>query len=68
MDEFVRNSLGSEFNFSEKPQILDSALMVIPDNHLISLSDNILPSRFFSIIIDGIIFYSFLIKRVFLIL
>ena len=41
MDEFVRNSLGSEFNFSEKPEIVDSALMLIPENHLISLSDNI---------------------------
>ena len=41
MDEFVRNSLGSEFNFSEKPEVLDSVLMVIPDNKLISLSDNI---------------------------
>ena len=41
MDEFVRNSLGSELNFSEKPEIVDSALMLIPENHLISLSDNI---------------------------
>jgi len=41
MDEFVRNSLGSELNFSDKPEIIDSALMLIPDNHLISLSDNI---------------------------
>lgn len=41
MDEFVRNSLGSEFNFSEKPEIIDSVLMTIPENHLISLSDNI---------------------------
>ena len=41
MDEFVRNSLGSEFSFSEKPEIIDSALMLIPENHLISLSDNI---------------------------
>ena len=41
MDEFVRNSLGSELNFSEKPEIIDSALMLIPENHLISLSDNI---------------------------
>ena len=24
MDEFVRNSLGSEFNFSEKPEIIDA--------------------------------------------
>ena len=41
MDEFVRNSLGVEFNFSEKPEITDSVLMVIPKNNLISLSDNI---------------------------
>jgi len=41
MDEFVRNSLGSELNFSEKPEIIDSSLMLIPDSHLISLSDNI---------------------------
>jgi len=41
MDEFVRNSLGSEFNFSEKPEIIDSVLMTIPDDHLISFSDNI---------------------------
>ncbi len=41
MDEFVRNSLGSEFNFSEKPEIIDSTLMIIPENYLISLSDNI---------------------------
>ena len=41
MDEFVRNSLGSELNFSEKPEVVDSILMIIPENHLISLSDNI---------------------------
>ena len=41
MDEFVRNSLGAEFNFAETPEILDSVLMVIPENNLISLSDNI---------------------------
>ena len=41
MDEFVRNSLGSELNFSEKPKIVDSVLMLIPENHLISLSNNI---------------------------
>ena len=41
MDRFVRKSLGSEFNFSEKPEIIDSALMIISDNHLISFSDNI---------------------------
>jgi murein DD-endopeptidase MepM/ murein hydrolase activator NlpD len=41
MDEFVRNSLGAEFNFSENPEVSDSILMIIPDNNLISLSDNI---------------------------
>ena len=41
MDEFVRSSLGSELNFSDKPEIVDSALMLISENHLISLSDNI---------------------------
>ena len=41
MDEFVRNSLGSELNFSDRPEIIDSTLMLIPENHLISLSDNI---------------------------
>ncbi len=41
MDEFVRNSLGVELNFSDKPKIIDSVLMVIPDKNLISLSDNI---------------------------
>ena len=41
MDEFVRNSLDTEFNFSKKPEITDSILMVIPNNNLISLSDNI---------------------------
>ena len=41
MDDFVRSSLGSELNFSEKPKIIDSTLMLIPENHLISLSDNI---------------------------
>tara|TARA_X000001036_G_scaffold58487_1_gene48124 strand:+ start:106 stop:885 length:780 start_codon:yes stop_codon:yes gene_type:complete len=41
MDEFVRNSLGSELNFSDTPEIVDSVLMLIPENHLISLSDNI---------------------------
>ena len=45
MDEFVRNSLGSELSFSEKPEIIDSALMLIPENHLISLSDNIPNAR-----------------------
>ena len=41
MDNFVRNSLGADFNFSEAPKIADSALMVIPENNIISLSDNI---------------------------
>ncbi len=41
MDKFVRNSLGTELNFSEAPMITDSILMVIPENNLISLSDNI---------------------------
>ena len=41
MDEFVRNSLGADFNFTENPKIIDSALMVIPENNIISLSDNI---------------------------
>ena len=41
MDEFVRNSLDTEFNFSKKPEIIDSTLMVISSNNLISLSDNI---------------------------
>ena len=40
MDEFVRNSLGADFNFIENPKIIDSALMVIPENNIISLSDN----------------------------
>ena len=39
MDEFVRNSLGADFNFNENPKIIDSALMVIPENNIISLSD-----------------------------
>ena len=41
MDEFVRNSLGADFNFSESPKITDSVLMIIPENNIISLSDNI---------------------------
>jgi murein DD-endopeptidase MepM/ murein hydrolase activator NlpD len=41
MDKFVRNSLGAELNFSEKPEILDSVLMLIPDDKNISYSDNI---------------------------
>ena len=41
MDKFVRNSLGAELNFSEKPEILDSVLMLMPDDNYISFSDNI---------------------------
>ena len=41
MDKFVRNSLGAEFNFSDKPEILDSVLMLMPDDNYISFSDNI---------------------------
>ena len=41
MDRFVRNSLGAELNFSDKPQILDSVLMLMPDDNYISFSDNI---------------------------
>ena len=41
MDDFVRNSLGANFNFSETPKITDSVLMVIPENNIISISDNI---------------------------
>ena len=41
MDEFVRNSLGADFNFSESPEIMDSVLMIIPEKNIISLSDNI---------------------------
>tara|TARA_B100000579_G_scaffold80491_1_gene62642 strand:- start:1243 stop:2031 length:789 start_codon:yes stop_codon:yes gene_type:complete len=41
MDKFVRNSLGAELNFSDKPEILDSVLMLIPDDNHISFSDNI---------------------------
>ena len=41
MDEFVRNSLGADFNFNEAPKIIDSTMMVIPENNIISLSDNI---------------------------
>ena len=40
MDEFVRNSLGADFNFTENPKIIDSALMIIPESNIISLSDN----------------------------
>ena len=43
MDKFVRNSLGAELNFSENPKILDSVLMLMPDDDYISFSDN-LPS------------------------
>ena len=41
MDKFVRNSLGAELNFSDKPEILDSVLMLIPEDNYISFSDNI---------------------------
>ena len=41
MDEFVRNSLGANLNFAESPKIIDSALMIIPEKNIISLSDNI---------------------------
>jgi len=41
MDDFVRNSLGANFHFNETPKIIDSALMVIPENNIISFSDNI---------------------------
>jgi len=41
MDKFVRNSLGAELNFSDKPEILDSVLMLMPNENYISFSDNI---------------------------
>tara|TARA_B100000287_G_scaffold308645_1_gene291820 strand:+ start:802 stop:1590 length:789 start_codon:yes stop_codon:yes gene_type:complete len=41
MDKFVRKSLGAELNFSDKPAILDSVLMLMPDDNYISFSDNI---------------------------
>ena len=41
MNEFVRNSLGGEFNFSQNPEMVDSVLMLIPDDNFISFSDNI---------------------------
>ena len=41
MDKFVRSSLGAELNFSDKPEILDSVLMLMPDDNYISFSDNI---------------------------
>ncbi len=41
MDNFVRNSLGAELNFSDEPEILDSVLMLMPDDNYISFSDNI---------------------------
>ena len=41
MNQFVRNSLGAEFNFSHNPEIMDSVLMLIPDDNFISFSDNI---------------------------
>ncbi|MBE76489.1 MAG: hypothetical protein CMG41_01975 [Candidatus Marinimicrobia bacterium] len=41
MNEFVRNSLGAEFNFPQNPEMMDSVLMLIPDDNFISFSDNI---------------------------
>ena len=41
MNQFVRNSLGAEFNFSQNPEMTDSVLMLIPDDNFISFSDNI---------------------------
>ena len=41
MDKFVRKSLGTEFNFSQNPEIIDSVLMLIPENNIITFSDNI---------------------------
>ena len=41
MNQFVRNSLGAEFNFSQDPEMMDSVLMLIPDDNFISFSDNI---------------------------
>jgi len=41
MDNFVRMSLGTELNFSQNPEIIDSVLMLIPDDNIISFSDNI---------------------------
>ena len=42
MDKFVRHSLGLELNFNEIPEIMDSILMVIPNqNNFISFTDNI---------------------------
>ena len=41
MDKFVRNSLGAELNFSDTPIILDSVLMLMPDDNYVSFSDNI---------------------------
>ena len=41
MDKFVRKSLGAELNFSDKPEIIDSVLMLMPDDNYISFSDNI---------------------------
>ena len=41
MNQFVRNSLGAEFNFSQNPEMIDSVLMLIPDDNFISFSDNI---------------------------
>ena len=38
---FFGESLGSELNFSHNPEIIDSVLMLIPDDNIISFSDNI---------------------------
>ena len=34
MDEFVRNTLGANLNFTETPKIIDSALMIIPEKNI----------------------------------
>ena len=41
MNQFVRNSLGVELNFVDTPEIMDSVLMLIPDENSISFTDNI---------------------------
>ena len=41
MNQFVRNSLGVELNFIDTPEIMDSVLMLIPDENSISFTDNI---------------------------
>ena len=42
MNQFVRNSLGAEFNFSQDPEMMYSVLMLIPDDNFISFSDKML--------------------------